>query len=302
MNTVGEQHALLVCAATTPPGAARVTEAVSRALKEQRLRLAGDQEDNRVDLIVMLVSSERSAGAWGGIPSREVLLRYELIDARSREPLCTGVDSARYADPSPARAIDGALRRAAQNIARKIRGKVAQLPPPAEEAPAVTVARPEAETALACLPFKNATGQRQLDGWCESLAAIAAQELRRLGTYRIVERARLRDVFQERELAAAIETSPGAVRQVARQLGVDLLMVGEVARRPDGDLAISARIVTADGAEVQRVIYAAGSPNRVDALELAFRHQVVSPRPGWVTRQLDQLRRAPIVWPSGARR
>ncbi len=292
---------VVVIASHTGPGAEAVERALGQALDKQGLEVLDTSKVDQADLVVAVTAAVRTGDQWGGIPSQQVLLRYDLLDARKRTPIRSGADWASYADPVAQRRVAGALRGAADRLSRKLISVVRDLPPPSPAETAAPKPAPAAEKAvsisLACLPFRNATHRRQLDGWCESLASIAAQEFKRVKTYRIVERARLADILKEDDIAAAIDTSPGAVRRVAQKLGVDLLLVGEASLRPNGDLVISARMVKAKDAEVQQVIYAAGPAASVDRLEQSFRHQLVKPTVGWVSRQLDHLNRAPIVWP-----
>ena len=226
------------------------------------------------------------------------MLRYALLDAGRRTRIETGVDSASFADPTAASAKQGALRKAADNIARRLSVTVSRLPAPAALPPAPPPP-PAAVISLAALPFRNATGRADLIGWCETLAALAAQDLTATGLYRVVERARLSEVLKEADMSAVIGQSGDALAQVGRKLEVELLLVGEVALRPDGQLAITARFVRSSDAQVERAIAANGPPARTAELEAQFRRQLPRPAVDWVTLEIEQLRQMPEAWPAG---
>lgn len=300
------KHRLLVVAAESPPGAQAVEDAMTRSLEKRGYALVDPSKTTQADLVVTIASAARKGGSWGGIPSYEVMLRFTLLDPGQRAPLAEGVDSARYADPSAQRGLLGALSRVAGNLARKIDTAIDRLPPqvarrsvdvrrPAKDEPAVPA------VSLACLPFRNATNRPQLDGWCQTLSSIAAGEFNRLRMYRIVERTRLQEIIGDADIINAVQGGQGAMRRVGEKLGVDMLLVGEVALRPNGELAISARVVNGKNAEVRQVIIATGPAAQVDRLERAFRRRLARPVAGWVNRQLDELRRAPAVWPDATR-
>ncbi len=294
---------VVVLAASSPPGPQAVEQAVSHALQQRGFEpLPGDRAAH-ADLIVAVWSATRPTDAWGGMPTRQVMLRCVVLDPVQRTPLHRDVDSGGYADSTDQAAMLGALRKAADNLARRLAARVARMGPPAPAPPPVVEPAAEPVVPLAVVPFRNATNRADLSGWCESLASIAAQEFARAKKYRIVERARLGEVLKDADVAAAMGADAGAIRRMGEQLGVELLLVGEVAVRPDGELAISARLVDARTAEVRRIIHAAGPAAAVDALEQAFRCQLQAPRDTWILQQLDQLGQAPVVWPdAGPRR
>ncbi len=290
---------LVVVAPPMSPDAEAIERSMGQALRRRGFEILPGSDTDRADLVVAVISAAKEDGSWGGIPSQKVLLRYTLFDAR-RKALKSGQDWASYADAVPQRAVAGALSKVAERLSRRLERVIGTLPPPPPK-PDKPLARTDPtkgpqQTSLACLPFRNATQQSQLNGWCETLASIAAQEYKRLSRYRVVERARLREILKDEDITAAIDTSPEAIQRVAKKLGVELLLVGEVAIRPNGDLIISARTVRAKDAEIQHVIYTAAPVQQVDRLEQSYRRQLGKPIAGWITRELDQLRQAPITW------
>ncbi|MBN1346907.1 MAG: hypothetical protein JXQ73_29730 [Phycisphaerae bacterium] len=275
-----------------------VHRALSQALRDNGFEVLKHSDLPRADMILVVVCDAQATTPWGGIPCEKVWLRYTVMGPR-RQTIKAGQDWATHADPVRETADLEALNRVSRSVARTLTALAAQLPPTipsrGQQAPPRPASTPQLRS-LACLPFRNKTGRADLDGWCESLASIAVQEFKRAEAYRIVERARLGEILKEDDIAAAIDSSPDAVEKVAERLGVDLLLVGEVAFRPNGDLAISGRVVTAKQAEVQQAIYVAGPVRRVDQVEQAFRQELlrpVRPVPDWIATQLRRLEATP---------
>ncbi len=291
---------IAVRACEARPGAELVERAVGKALREAGIHVLGPADALDADLTVVVASAVRRGPSWGGMPSHEVLLRYHLLDA-TRKLRHKGVGWGSCADAVAERAIRRALDKTADIAARKLRAAIAQLPPLPRRKPDAKSPTPRAPSlSLACLPIRNATGRSQLDGWCEALASIAAQEFKRLGRHRIVERARLQEILHERDVREILAGAPGAAQRVGRKLGVDLLLVGEVAFRPNGDLLLSARLVRSTDASIQHVVIAARPPSQSTALERDFCRQLAKPTAGWVHEQMDQLDREPVRWPDAA--
>lgn len=283
----------------------RVAGAVGGALAARGLNVAVEGEAGPGDLLVDLRYAFRAGAMWGGIPSREILLEFQLLDERSPDPLALGWEHARYAEPSAEKAAAGALNKASGRLADRVIRALANLPEPyrstssSDEKPMV---RAEAvRLSLACLPFRNATGNPGLNGWCDTLALVAAGECRASEQYRLLERARLLDIVDDQDVAAVLGGAADAARRVGGEIGADLLVVGEAAVRPDGSLVVTARLVRAATAEVEQVVIASGRPDQVDALEAEFRRAWSRPARGWISERRSRLRREPLHWPADDR-
>lgn len=288
--------------ASDPEEVRRVARAVSESITKRGLNVAAAERADHGDLLVDVRYAVRAGAVWGGIPSREVLLEYHLLDVREEEPLASGSEFARFAEPSAREAMMGALQKASERLADQIVRTAASLPPPYRSPPPEANAwEPSAPgESLACLPFRNTTGRTTLDGWCETLSSIAADVYQQSERYKLLERARLREIVEDSDVAAVLGGRSDAARRIGGELGVHLLLVGEVAVRPDGNLVVSARLVRADTAEVEHVIIVAGSANQVDRLEADFRRGLARPTIGWIAERRERLYREPMVWPREA--
>jgi TolB-like protein len=280
-------------------GGARVASALSEVLARRGVQVI-DRPDGGAHLIVAVWGSNRSAGSWNGIPLEQVSLRYALLDARAQRRIGAGVDAMSFADPTVESARAGALRRAADSAARRIITNMRQLPAP-EPLPEAAPRAQVAQLSIAALPFYNATRRPELSGWCETLSAIAAQELTACGRFRVVERARLGEVLKEDDLASALGANPTDVSEMGKRLGVDLLLVGELAVRPDAQLSLTARFVQSSDGQIRQSIIATAPAARTNDLELQLRRQLPQQTEDWILRELEQLRQAPEAWPADGR-
>jgi hypothetical protein len=273
---------------------------IAEALARNGVEVVQGSPAGRTHLVIAMWCATRAGDAWGGIPMQQAQLRYAMLNARSHDRLGAGTESASYADPTVASARLGAMRKAAENAARRIVVSMRQLPPPEPllQSPAVAERAP---LSVAALPFHNATGRADLTGWCETLSAIGAQELVASGRYRVVERSRLNEVLKEVDLTGLFAAAPSNMSDLGRQIGVDLLLVGELAIRPDGPLALTARFVQSSDGQVRQVIIAAAPVSRTNDLEAQFRRQLPRPVEDWIVSELEQLELAPDAWPSNLR-
>jgi TolB-like protein len=288
---------LIVAEADEPPGDRQVNELMSAALSRRGFELSSPKQQAGSEPMIAIQCYCRRGKPWGGIPSEEVLLRYAILYAGQTEPVSIGQDSGMHADSERSTAVQGALRQAAQRLAQRIERVLQTIPPPSISVTVTPVERDETVATIACLPFRNATGRRDLGGWCETLTSVAAEEYQRVGKYRLMERARLKEVLDEQDVTDAIDGVPSAMQRVGTKLGVDLLLVGEVAVRPDGDIAISARLLRSADAQIEQVIVVNDRASNIDGLEQKFRRRLSKPVAGWMDEKLEVLRRKPVQWP-----
>jgi TolB-like protein len=303
-TSAGFERRLSIVVAETgaSPGAEAVERVMLWAFSELGLDAIGSADATPADLTLLIRYAARRGSMWGGIPSREILLELNVYDERAPDSLGRLVESASFADPQAERAESGALTQAAARLASRADRVLRSLPEEFQVAPPPAASPPtSAEGTVACLPIRNSTGRPALDGWCESLAAVAAEEYQRSGRYKIVERARLREVVADADVVAVVGGSADAMRRVSDKLGVDLLLVGETALRPDGNLVVSARLVMAQSAEVLHVVVVADRPDRIDPLEAAFRRKLRRPVVGWLADRIDPLGDQNLIWPAQSR-
>ncbi len=272
----------------------------AEALGRQGVQVAQDARPEQCHVVLVSWCSTRAGEPWGGIPMQQGQFRFALLDARSHDRLGTGVDSASYADPTPGSARQGAIRRAAENAARRVATMLRALPAPEPLAPA-PVGEPPKLVSVAALPFHNATARPELNGWCGALCAMAVQDLVASGQYRVVERSRLGDVLKEVDLADMLSSTPANMSDLGQRIGVELLLVGEVAVRPDGALVLTARFVQSSDGQVAQAITASAPPARTSDLEAQFRRQLPRRAMDWISAEIEQLRQAPDAWPTDPR-
>ncbi len=283
-----------------PLDANRVARSVGEALQAHGLNVADPSEQSRRDLIVHLRYGVREGSIWGGIPSSEVLLEYRLFDTRQEEPLAHGEELGRFADRSTEKAVMGALRQCVRRLFPRIVRELALLPEALGAPPGIEEVASVAEASLACLPFRNATSRAELDGWCETLASVAAEAYQQTGRYRLRERARLRQIVDDQDVTAVLGGQADAARRIGSELGAEWLLVGEVAVRPDGALAVSARLVRVETAEVEHIVIVADRADQAERLEAEFRRRLRRPTMGWIAERSEAIERTPLAWPEDA--
>ena len=298
---IARQFSVVVIDSRGPLPAERVTSAILSRLASRGLAVSSDSRPDENDLVVLIRSDTRVGAVWGGVPTREVLLEYRLFDARQAEPLAEGAGVARFAERSADEALAGALNKASDILVRKLIRSVVMLPEAFRSAPPAVAQLPEGMPTLACIPFHNASGRADLDGWCKTLASLGAAAFQRSGRFEIKERARLKDLVADQDVVAVLGGQSDAARRVGTDLGVSRLLVGEVALRPDGVLVVTARLLRVDDAGVEHVIVVADSPTQVARLEAEFQRQLDRPMPGWIAKQLERASASPLEWPADSR-
>lgn len=288
-------HRLAVVANTAWPDNAAVVTVLTECFVRRGVAVVDPAQRNDADVVVVAYAAARPDGTWGGIPREQVMLRYALLNVPARTRIEEGVEAMAFAAPSVAAARRGALRRNADRIAEQVVATLLQLPVPQPPPPPPADVEPPTVLSIAPLPFHNATGRPALDGWCETLTAIAAQQIIASGRYRVVERTRFADVLAEEDMANLFGAQPAQIVEVSRRIGADLLLLGELSVRPDGQLALTARFI--QDREVRQVIVAVAPPARPDDLEVRFRRQLPQPEADWIPPELRRLRQLPNVWP-----
>jgi|CXWL01.1.fsa_nt_gi TolB-like protein len=288
---------IVVAEADNPPGEDGAYSAVAEALQLRGVEVVSPDPSDSAAPLVAIQCYVRAGQPWGGLPVQEVLLRYAVLCADRAEPVSVGDLNKRHADSEKSAASQGALRLAAREVAVQIARALRTVPASSSTFLNRSPASDEPPT-LACLPFRNTTGQRGLSGWCETLATLAAREFQGAGKYRLVERARLREVLDEQDVTAALDGVADATKRVGTKLGVDLLLVGEVTYRPDGKLTISARLLRSTDAHIERVFLVYDSSSRVEVLEKRFRKSISRPLAAWMDQKLETLRSRPRDWPA----
>ena len=288
---------LVVAEADNPPGEDGAYSAVAEALQHRGVEVVGPDPSDSAAPLVAIQCYVRAGEPWGGLPVQEVLLRYAVLCADRAEPVSVGDLNKRHADSEKSTASQGALRLAARDVAVQVARALRTVPASSSSFINHSPAFQEPPT-LACLPFRNATGQRGLSGWCETLATLAAREFQGAGKYRLVERARLREVLDEQDVTAVLGGAVDATSRVGTKLGVDLLLVGEVTYRPDGTLAISARLLRSTDAHIVRVFLVYDNSSKIEGLEKRFRRSISRPLAAWMDQKLETLRSRPRDWPA----
>lgn len=298
---IARHFCVVVIDSKGPLAAERVASTMTTRLASRGLSVSSDARPNEDDLVVLIRSDTRIGAVWGGVPTREVLLEYRLFDARRAEPLTGGASVARFAERSADEALTGALNKASDTLVRKLIRSVAMLPEEFRIAPPAVAVAADGMPTLACIPFHNASGRADLDGWCKTLASLGAAAFQRSGRFEIKERARLKDLVADQDVVAVLGGHSDATRRVGTDLGVSRLLVGEVAIRPDSALVVTARLLRVDDAGVEHVIVVADSPTQVARLEAEFQRQLDRPMPGWIAKQLERASASPMEWPADAR-
>ncbi|OWY70375.1 hypothetical protein B7486_16430 [cyanobacterium TDX16] len=289
---------IMVIPATGPLTAARVTGAVSTGLAKRGIESFGGRPPDERDLVILVRVAVREGAVWGGIPSREVLLESWLFDVREQSPLATASASARVAERSPDDAAQAALKKASEKASDRIVQSLIEMPVEYRTAPPNSVVAPSEEMSLACLPFHNGSGRKELDGWCKSLASIAASAFQRSGRFQVKERARLSDLVGEQDVVAVLGGQSDAAKKLGSDLEVSRLLVGEIAFRPDGALVVTARLVRVDDSGIEQVIVVAGSHAQVERLESSFQRRLDRSMLGWIAERMDQVEQSSIAWPT----
>jgi len=289
---------VMVISESGPLTAPRVMGAISTGLAKRGMETIGGRPPDERDLAVLVRVAVREGAVWGGIPSREVLLECGLFDVREQTPLATATASARSAERSQEEAARAALKKASEKVSERIVRSLIELPVEFRTAPPGLVAPPSEEMSLACLPFHNGSGRKELDGWCKSLASIAASAYQRSGRFQVKERARLSDLVGEQDVVAVLGGQSDAAKKIGSNLEVSRLLVGEVAFRPDGALVVTARLVRVDDSGVEQVIVVAGSQGEVARLEYGFQRRLDRSMLGWISDRIEQMEQSPIAWPT----
>lgn len=288
---------VMVISESGPFTAPRVMGAISSGLAKRGMETIGGRPPDERDLAVLVRVAVREGAVWGGIPSREVLLECWLFDIREQSPLATVSSSARVAERSPDDAAQAALKKASEKVSERIVKALIGLPVEFRSVPPDAVEAPVEAMSLACLPFHNGSGRKELDGWCKSLASIAASTYQRSGRFQVKERARLSDLVGEQDVVAVLGGQSDAAKKLGSDLEVSRLLVGEVALRPDGALVVTGRLVRVEDSGIEQVIVVAGSHAQVERLESSFQRRLDRSMLGWIAERIDQVEQSTIAWP-----
>lgn len=283
-----------------PLTASRIAGSLGAGLTKRGIESFGGHQPDERDLVILARAAMREGAVWGGMSSREVLLECRLYDVRESSPLVAVFESARQVERSEDDAAMGALKKAADKAADRIVRWMINMPEELRTAPPGAPSTNHEAIGLACLPFHNGSGQRELDGWCSTLASLVAAAYQKSGRFVIRERARLGDLVGEQDVVAVLGGNTGAAKQLGDNLDVSQLVVGEVAFRPDGALVVTARQVRVDDSGVEQVFVVTGSRQRVEELEQALLKRVKRSMLGWIADRIDQVEQMPVAWPKDA--
>lgn len=288
---------VMVVGDAAPLEPVRVISAIASLLTDRGIVVSTDAYPDESRLVALIRVVVREGAVWGGIPSREVLLEFQLFDSRRVDALAIGSSTARVAERSPEEAALGAFGKASKQLTNHIVRALAGLPAEFRTAPSDAALPTPGDVTLACLPFHNATDRPDMDGWCKTLASLAAAAYQRSGRYLVKERARLRDLVGEQDVVAVLGGQSDAAKKLGSDLEVSRLLVGEVAYRPDGSLVVTARLVRVENSGVEQVIVVTGSPRQVERLESAFQRRLDRSMLGWIADRIDQVEQSTIAWP-----